>query len=1171
MPPETIVKPDAKILFTAIAWALQFLIDPQRGASLNLPQDAELEKQFPKSNLTQDIIKNWLYNEFGETDLAKIAANQKKIQEVLEQIESSNKSASEGAIVPKIIPSPAPSPKVSTLGVLAELESIEPILKKHRQETVAKLSGDLNQKVRTILPSLGIKSTNEEEFLKTVAEIAQETAQEVTENVAQIQDPIQINQVIADSLTQSIIAHPQISNLKLKEEKLYAKIFEQTQSIAQTRQQNLEKAAILGQIEKAAKLQKPDSQTLNLVSDQIEQIVELESALTLPEERTFLKASLAAYLASYPQALNTKLAPILSQGNTPAFAEFQKIKESAHNAAIAQIALNLAKNPTAKKLETKISFKALTDHIGAFLGLKPLTEIQAQNFGLIPTKPKLFAFTRGASPTNAAVGLLLGSITAQTPGWSALVSYDKPRFDSTIENLSGRAKALREKRSQTYRDRKELLTIEKNLANFKQAKDLAGRHPQKVNPFLSYFKSRGPNRLTQASRTAWQTTTAYIGGIPAVFVPKSIRNNPAIMAGASFGALAPPGLRNFRITLPKLPSAFGIGKSLTTKTFGIAMLGAMAHAAGNIIAKTLKYGSAALIGLGLYFLGLAKAALLGFLIGAGVGGTAGAITGGILGAQVGAAIGTAVFPGVGTVIGGIIGGAVGTAVGFFIGAGVGGIVGGLIGYGLASGSTALVGSTTGTVIGALIGGIVIPIPVIGPLIGAAIGFFAGRLIAPFVKNAFDSIVSGSTTGVSAAGSAAGAFGSFVTGLGSAIWGGLGAGAGATLGFLSGAANFIVGGLGALSLPASAAAIPVIGGISAVAVGGTIVGLVTATSFFNPEGQTATEITPPGENQFFKVEKTASPTLLQNNQLPADLSFTITLTAKTKLTSIQISDQINVQAQTQDFQVTTDVTGKPIDKPCTNTQPAVLLQNDVWTCTFSIKATTFPSTIVFQDSLVTNKVTVTATPENNPLQTGTAFAIVAIGTPPSFCQNIELREENGAAWSDAEKNSIQSVCTELVKSTKIVNLLKNAGTIFLTKVPEGTLGGGVCGTVNGANIVKISCSMSSSSFAKYVIIHELGHIIGNFNGDVYRDFLNDPAYSTEGLMPTYPFPDGSQGESFAEMIADYVISKSYNFPKRSWSNYPGGPWENPGAGWTTFKQDRPLHYNFARDNIFGIEF
>ena len=72
-----------------------------------------------------------------------------------------------------------------------------------------------------------------------------------------------------------------------------------------------------------------------------------------------------------------------------------------------------------------------------------------------------------------------------------------------------------------------------------------------------------------------------------------------------------------------------------------------------------------------------------------------------------------------------------------------------------------------------------------------------------------------------------------------------------------------------------------------------------------------------------------------------------------------------------------------------------------------------------------------------------------------------------------------------------------------------------------------------------------------------------AYETLGWGGSPP------GESFAEMITEYISSKEYNHPRRSWSGYPGGPWVNPGSGWTTFEKDRPLHFKFAKDQILQL--
>src|SRR3989338_8568509 len=127
MPADTAVRPDTKTLLKAARWSLQYLIDPKRGALRKLPTEVELLAQFPDSNLTTGDIENWLYNEFGSTDLEAIAANQQKLTETIQKIEKfESQTTTAEAVVPKIAPSgpevlraggPQSRPKVSALGV----------------------------------------------------------------------------------------------------------------------------------------------------------------------------------------------------------------------------------------------------------------------------------------------------------------------------------------------------------------------------------------------------------------------------------------------------------------------------------------------------------------------------------------------------------------------------------------------------------------------------------------------------------------------------------------------------------------------------------------------------------------------------------------------------------------------------------------------------------------------------------------------------------------------------------------------------------------------------------------------------------------------------------------------------------------------------------------------
>src|SRR3989344_2190583 len=99
---------------------------------------------------------------------------------------------------------------VSAQGVLAELETIEPALRKHQSEAAARLSQTLTEKVKTVLPTLTRTRLDDATLTKIASEVAQESATDILENIPKIQDFAQAPQVVADSLTQSIVAHPDL-------------------------------------------------------------------------------------------------------------------------------------------------------------------------------------------------------------------------------------------------------------------------------------------------------------------------------------------------------------------------------------------------------------------------------------------------------------------------------------------------------------------------------------------------------------------------------------------------------------------------------------------------------------------------------------------------------------------------------------------------------------------------------------------------------------------------------------------------------------------------------------------------------------------------------------------------------------------------------------------------
>src|SRR3990167_6481712 len=140
----------------------------------------------------------------------KIPSLEEKTIELFRQRFPESQTTINEAVVPKIAPASRSAPlkttrgKVSALGVLAELESIEPILRKHQQEVAPKLSQSLQQKVEEILPKIGARGLDKNQIPTIAQEIAAETARETLENVAKIQDISQINQFISDQVEQTV-------------------------------------------------------------------------------------------------------------------------------------------------------------------------------------------------------------------------------------------------------------------------------------------------------------------------------------------------------------------------------------------------------------------------------------------------------------------------------------------------------------------------------------------------------------------------------------------------------------------------------------------------------------------------------------------------------------------------------------------------------------------------------------------------------------------------------------------------------------------------------------------------------------------------------------------------------------------------------------------------------
>lgn len=326
----------------------------------------------------------------------------------------------------------------------------------------------------------------------------------------------------------------------------------------------------------------------------------------------------------------------------------------------------------------------------------------------------------------------------------------------------------------------------------------------------------------------------------------------------------------------------------------------------------------------------------------------------------------------------------------------------------------IAGLLAGLAFGAITGLPLLAVPVVGPFLYAGwVGYWGIRgFMKPvetihlathpwepitnawnYVKGGFQQAGGGVSSGISGAGSAVGggiasafgAVGSFFTGLAAATWNGI-VGAGGTIaGAVAGTGGAIWGALGSLSIPTSVTTIPIAAGLGSVVVGGTIVGITTATSFFDPSREIPQEIPVlVGDNDAFTITKTVTPTALDNDALSStvEITFTITLEAKSsRLLNITITDNLTVTSGSGTITINNDSDGNSISPPCGGVPGSTLAANTTWTCQFKIQ--TRPN---WQDSLVNNAVTVTATPEGalEPVLDN-ADAALPIGNAPVAAQ------------------------------------------------------------------------------------------------------------------------------------------------------------------------------------------
>lgn len=365
--------------------------------------------------------------------------------------------------------------------------------------------------------------------------------------------------------------------------------------------------------------------------------------------------------------------------------------------------------------------------------------------------------------------------------------------------------------------------------------------------------------------------------------------------------------------------------------------------------------------------------------------------------------------------------------------------------------------------------------------------------------------------------------------------GLRAGAG-----LLGASAGILGGIGAVGGAVGGMAAAGVGvvasgtGVIVLIIGGAIL-LPIVLTLINIQGyQGAFLVSRVGaeESLYIAAAKTTPETSFKNEDMPKNVPFRITVSGKKgPLKNVRITDSFSISGA-----------GTANLPPQSWEIPEI---TNPWTQAINI---TLPDTV--KDSLVINTLTIIAEVEGQPTQKKITTTVITVGNPPNACNNINVP----SGLDGDESSKIQVTCTLLGRSPKFTSLIKTQVNFVRASSERGSLE--ECGFVSGGSTITLyGCAFDTQEKLMYVLTHELGHVIQNFNAGVYNEFLNqiNPPVG-EPYIPTYPL-EFSKSEDFAENIAVYITYNKFVFPKinRIFTQYPSS---------------YPKHYLFAKDEIFG---
>ena len=275
--------------------------------------------------------------------------------------------------------------------------------------------------------------------------------------------------------------------------------------------------------------------------------------------------------------------------------------------------------------------------------------------------------------------------------------------------------------------------------------------------------------------------------------------------------------------------------------------------------------------------------------------------------------------------------------------------------------------------------------------------------------------------------------------------------------------------------------------------------------------------------YIGIEKTANPSgPFQNSNLPLNITYTVTITAKKEsLSNIKIDDDCQVINESgQDT--------------CPSNLPSVpesISVGSPFTYTYNVAY----SGQKFNDSIVINTVNITADTQNSGQQSTSGSASITIGKPPTDCLQIE------GNWPSQYKVNLQSAIGTLVSgySSYVSKVCSSFDKISLLYEPGANgqyWGWNDLQTSGIATIHFYKLGVGDAPNALYTLAHELGHSLasGYQTASIFATYLAYPGIKSEAPYCFYKDTiNWNAGESMPEAIALRIIEPKCGSVQQKW--------------------------------------